>query len=168
MGGSRKTLTSIVIEEILHLALVANVLTAIGAAPRLAGPDFPRRSEYLPPRVQFALLPFGQTSLAHFLYLERPAGMERLDEAGFVPGAPPDPVEPGEVMPRVQEFSAVGHLYRGIMHRPSHLADRRGEHALVVGPARTQASRRSSGGCGWSPWPDGIGACRHRGDHRAG
>src|SRR5262245_35915520 len=53
----RKTLTGIAIEEMLHLALVANVMTAIGAAPTLARPNFPRHSEFLPPSVQFALLP---------------------------------------------------------------------------------------------------------------
>jgi Ferritin-like len=44
VGRWRKTLTGIAIEEMLHLALVANVMTAIGAAPRLARPNFPRRS----------------------------------------------------------------------------------------------------------------------------
>src|SRR5262252_4115626 len=140
VGGWRETLTGIAIEEMLHLALVSNVMTAIGAAPTLSRPNFPRRSEYLPPGVQFALLPFGEASLTHFLYLERPEGMERMDAAGFVPGAPPGSVEPSEVMPRVQDFSTVGHLYRGIMHGLSHLADRLGEHALFVGSARTQAT----------------------------
>jgi hypothetical protein len=140
VGRWRKTLTGIAIEEMLHLALVANVMTAIGAAPRLARPNFPRRSEYLPPGVQFALLPFGEASLTHFLYLERPEGMARLDAASFVPSAPPEPVNPSEVMPRLQDFSTVGHLYRGIMHGLSYLADRLGEHALFVGPARTQAT----------------------------
>ena len=92
----------------LHLALVANVMTAIGAAPRLSRPNFPRRSEYLPPGVQFALLPFGEVSLTHFLYLERPEGMERLDAAGFVPAEPPEPIGPGEVIPRLQDFPPSG------------------------------------------------------------
>ena len=65
----RELLTGIAIEEMLHLALVANVMTAIGAAPSLSRPNFPRRSEYLPPGVQFALLPFGEAALTHFLYL---------------------------------------------------------------------------------------------------
>ena len=137
----RKTLTGIAIEEMLHLALVANVMTAIGAAPRLARPNFPRRSEYLPPGVQFALLPFGEDSLTHFLYLERPEGMERLDATEFTPAEPPPrPLEPSEVMPRIQDFSTVGHLYRGIMRGLSHLADRLGERALLVGPPRAQAT----------------------------
>jgi Ferritin-like len=137
----RELLTGIAIEEMLHLALVANVMTAIGAAPSLSRPNFPRRSEYLPPGVQFALLPFGDAALTHFLYLERPEGMARLDAAGFVPAAPPpEPVVPSEVMPRLQDFSTVGHLYRGIMNGLSRLAGRLGEQGLFVGPPRAQAT----------------------------
>src|SRR5204862_7333386 len=106
-------LTCIAGEEMLHLALVASVMTAIGAAPSLSRPNFPRRSEYLPPGVQFALLPFGEAALTHFLYLERPEGMERLDAEEFIPAEPPpQPIELSEVMPRLQDFSTVGHLYR--------------------------------------------------------
>jgi hypothetical protein len=137
----RDLLTGIAVEEMLHLALVSNVMAAIGAAPCLSRPNFPRRSEYLPPGVQFALLPFGEPALTHFLYLERPEGMARLDAAQFVPGEPPpDPVKPSEVMPRPQDFSSVGHLYRGIMNGLSHLADRLGEERLFVGPPRAQAT----------------------------
>lgn len=140
-GRWRKVLTGVAIEEMLHLALVANVMTAIGAAPMLSRPNFPRQSEYLPPGVQFKLMPFGDASLTHFLYLERPEGMERVDAAGFVPAAPPpDPVGLGEVMPRMQEFSTVGHLYRGIEQGLTHLAGRLGERALFVGPPRAQAT----------------------------
>ena len=78
VGRWRKTLTGIAIEEMLHLALVMNVMTAIGAAPSLSRPNFPRHSEFLPPGVEFALLPFGADALTHFLYLERPEGMERV------------------------------------------------------------------------------------------
>src|SRR5215467_9333716 len=44
----RETITGVAIEEMLHLALVMNVMTAIGAAPSLSRPNFPRHSEYLP------------------------------------------------------------------------------------------------------------------------
>src|SRR6516164_9117927 len=136
-----KVLAGIAVEEMLHLALVANVITAIGAAPTLMRPNFPRPSEYLPAGVQFALLPFGDASLTHFLYLERPEGMERVDAQGFVPAAPqPEPVGADEVMPRLQEFATVGHLYRGIEDGLTHLAGRLGERALFVGPPRAQAT----------------------------
>jgi hypothetical protein len=79
----REVLTGIAIEEMLHLALVFNVITAIGAAPPLSRPNFPRRSEDLPGGVQFRLLPFGADALTHFLYLERPEGMGRMDAEGL-------------------------------------------------------------------------------------
>jgi hypothetical protein len=135
------TVTGIAIEEMLHLALVMNVMTAIGAAPSLSRPNFPRHSEFLPPGVEFALLPFGADSLTHFLYLERPEGMERVDAAEFVPAAPAaEPVAPAEVMPRIQGFLTVGHLYRGIEHGLSDLASQLGEPVLFVGEPRAQAT----------------------------
>ena len=137
----QETVTGIAIEEMLHLALVMNVMTAIGAAPSLSRPNFPRHSEFLPPGVEFALLPFGTDSLTHFLYLERPEGMERVDAAEFVPAAPPPaPVGGAEVMPRVQGFLTVGHLYRGIEQGLSDLAGRLGERVLFVGEPRAQAT----------------------------
>ena len=40
----QKTVTGIAAEEMLHLALVMNVMTAIGAGPTLTRPNFPRHS----------------------------------------------------------------------------------------------------------------------------
>jgi Ferritin-like len=137
----REVLTGIAVEEMLHLALVFNVMTAIGAAPPLSRPNFPRRSDDLPGGVQFRLLPFGTGSLTHFLYLERPEGMERMDAEGFVPTIPPrEPVEPGEALSRAQDFVTVGHLYRGIEQGLAALSARFGERGLFVGPRRTQAT----------------------------
>jgi hypothetical protein len=137
----QETVTGIAIEEMLHLALVMNITTAIGAAPSLARPNFPRHSEFLPPGAEFALLPFGAGSLTHFLYLERPEGMERVDAAEFVPAAPPpEPVAGAEVMPRPQGFLTVGHLYRGIEQGLDDLAGRLGESVLFVGEPRAQAT----------------------------
>src|SRR5215813_8033916 len=104
-------------------------------------PSFPRHSEFLLPGAEFALLPFGADSLTHFLYLERPEGMERVDAAEFVPAVPPpDPVAGGEVMPRPQGFLTAGHLYRGIEQGLSDLAGRLGEPVLFVGEPRAQAT----------------------------
>ena len=84
----RTVLHDIAVDEMLHLALVANVMAAIGAAPTVGRPNFPQRSGYFPPTVQLDLLPFGEAALTHFLYLERPEGMERIDADGFVPMCP--------------------------------------------------------------------------------
>ncbi len=55
----RRTLHGIAVEEMLHLALVANLMTAIGAAPMFGRPNFPQRSGYFPSGLQLDLLPFG-------------------------------------------------------------------------------------------------------------
>ena len=137
----RRTLRGIAVEEMLHLALVANLMSAIGAAPYLGRPNFPQRSGYFPAGVQLDLLPFGEEALRHFLYLERPEGMERQDAEGFVPTAPPrTPVAPDELLPRGQEYRTVGHLYRGIADGLRGLVDRFGERAVFVGSPRAQAT----------------------------
>jgi hypothetical protein len=147
----RACVVDIAIQEMLHLALVANLMSAIGAAPTFTRSNFPRASEYFPPGVQLELMPFGEAALTHFLYLERPEGMERVDAVGFVPGKPPPiPVAPDEDFPRGQDFATVGHLYRGIADGLSHLADRLGERGLFVGPARAQATPDAF------QWPDLI------------
>jgi hypothetical protein len=141
VAGWRRTLRGIATEEMLHLALVANLMTAIGAAPTFGRPNFPQRSGYFPSGLQLGLQPFGEQALRHFLYLERPEGMERQDAREFVPTAPPrDAVDAGELMPRGQEFATIGHLYRGIEDGLRHLAARLGERALFVGSPRAQAT----------------------------
>ncbi|MGN6169784.1 MAG: ferritin-like domain-containing protein [Solirubrobacteraceae bacterium] len=136
----RKVLRGIAVEEMLHLALVANVMTSIGAVAPFGRPNFPQRSGYFPSGVQLDLLPFGERALLHFLYLERPEGMERQDAEGFVPVAPPrQQLSEEEAMPRGQEFMTVGHLYRGIEDGLRGLASRLGEHAVFVGSPRAQA-----------------------------
>ena len=151
VGRWRKTLHAIAVEEMLHLALVSNLMTAIGAAPVFGRPNFPQRSGYFPAGVQLNLLPFGEQALRHFLYLERPEGIERPDAAGFVPAAPPrEPVQPGEALPRGQEFATIGHLYRGIADGLRGLTARCGERAMFVGSPRAQATPELIG------WPQLI------------
>jgi hypothetical protein len=137
----RTTIHGIAVEEMLHLALVCNLMSSIGAAPGFSRPNFPQRSGYFPAGLQLDLLPFGDQALRHFLYLERPEGMLRQDADGFVPSAPPrDPVTLDELLPRGQEFETVGHLYRGIAEGLRALSARLGEHAVFVGAPRAQAT----------------------------
>jgi len=151
IGRWRTAVVDIAIQEMLHLTLVANLMSAIGAAPTFTRANFPRASDYFPPGLQLKLLPFGEDALTHFLYLERPEGMERVDAVGFVPAAPPPlPVAPDEDFPRGQDFATVGHLYRGIADGLRHLADRLGERGLFVGPPRAQATPDAF------QWPDLI------------
>src|SRR5881397_234791 len=86
------TVIDVIKQEMLHLALATNILTAIGAAPHFERPNFPILCRWYPPDVQIALVPFGERALRHFMYLERPEGMALEDAEGFAALSKMDPL----------------------------------------------------------------------------
>ena len=139
----RKTLLSIGEQEMLHLALVQNLLTAVGAAPRLARPNFPMPAYSYPAGVRIELLPFGEAALRHFAFLERPEGIDIEDAEGFeaIAQAVALPHDEGdEIVPHLQEFDTIGQLYRSIQAGLEYLADRLGPDRLFIGPPNAQAT----------------------------
>jgi Ferritin-like len=134
-------LIGVIKQEMLHLALATNILTALGAAPHFERPNFPILSRWYPPGVQIALVPFGERALRHFIYLERPEGMALDDAAGFAAARHAQPLAVGgaELVAVPQEWRTVGHLYRGIEAGLANLCARYGEDAVFIGPARAQA-----------------------------
>src|SRR5262249_51677138 len=109
----RKTVSHIATQEMLHLALVQNLLSAVGAAPHLDRPNPPLPAGHYPPGVILTLLPFGEAALRHFMFLERPEGMDLADATGLEIVERAAPVmQDGDIVPRLQDFATVGHLYR--------------------------------------------------------
>jgi hypothetical protein len=128
-------------QEMLHLALATNVLTAIGAAPHLHRPNFPILSRWYPPGVQVALVPFGERALRHFIYLERPEGMDLDDAEGFAAIDQAQPLTDGDLLMAVPEdYQTVGHLYRGIEQGLQRLVEQHGEEGVFLGPPEAQAT----------------------------
>jgi len=151
----RKHIFHIGAQEMLHLALVQNLLAATGAAPHLSRPNFPQPASHYPAGVHLALVPFGADALRHFMFLERPEGMDLEDAAGMAAFANAAPlavprVQVGEIVPRGQDFATVGHLYRSIEAGIAHLASKLGEEVLFIGPSRAQATQQYFG------WPELI------------
>jgi Ferritin-like len=147
--GWRGVLFAIAGEEMLHWAVVQNLLTSVGSAPYVSRPHMPHQARGYPPGVQFRLLPFGAAALQHFVYLERPEGVEGADAEGFeVAGPPLLAMRPEEIVPRGQDFATQGHLYRSVEKGFAHLADKLGEDRLFMGPAFHQADEATFG------WPD--------------
>ena len=145
----RSVLLSVATQEMLHWALVNNLLTAVGSAPYVSRPNMPHAAKGYPPGVQLALLPFGERALRHFVFLERPEGMELDDAEGFEPaGEELPPMSESELLPRGQQFATVGHLYRSIEDGLVRLAEKYGEPRLFIGPPRAQATPSSF------RWPD--------------
>ncbi|HYB14761.1 MAG TPA: ferritin-like domain-containing protein, partial [Streptosporangiaceae bacterium] len=149
--GWRKRISHVATQEMLHLSLVQNLLSAIGGAPHLSRPNFPHPATHYPAGVHLALLPFGEAALRHFMFLERPEGMDINDAEGMAAfGRAAPAMQAGEIVPRSQDFKTVGHLYRSIEAGIAHLTDKLGERWLFVGPPRAQATQEYFG------WPELI------------
>jgi CDGSH-type Zn-finger protein/truncated hemoglobin YjbI len=137
----RQQVSHVASQEMLHLALVHNLLSAIGAAPHLARPNLPQPADHYPAGVQLALLPFGERALRHFMFLERPEGMDLADAQGLAAAGRAEPLmSDRDIVPRRQDFATVGHLYRSVEAGIAHLVERHGEDWLFVGPRRAQAT----------------------------
>ena len=138
----RRTILHVAAEEMLHLALVHNVLSAIGSAPHLGRPNLPAPASHYPAGVNLTLVRFGEDALRHFMFLERPEGME-LEGAESIDAPLHDAVplmSERDIVPRLQDFATVGHLYRSIEQGLARLCEKYGERNLFIGPPDAQAA----------------------------
>src|SRR3984893_180734 len=62
--GWKRRLASVAVEEMLHLAQVSNLLTAIGGAPHFKRMNFPLPSTTFPFGIALSLEPFSQATIA--------------------------------------------------------------------------------------------------------
>ncbi|MBV9562154.1 MAG: ferritin-like protein [Bradyrhizobium sp.] len=141
-----RSIMSVAVEEMTHLALVANLMTALGGPPHLGRPNFPIEAGYHPAGVQAKLAPFSSETLQHFIFLERPEGSAEPNGEGFT-------VQTNYVralgvhnvlMPSAQDYETVGDLYRAIGDGVQSLAERSGETALFVGDPSARSVRTCS------------------------
>jgi len=161
----RKQISHVATQEMLHLALVHNIMSAIGGAPHLGRMNLPAQANHYPAGVQLALLPFGERALQHFMFLERPEGMAIDDAPGLAAVGRAEPLmAEGDIVPRLQDFATVGHLYRSIETGLADLAEKFGEQWLFVGPPRAQATSANFHWPELIPVTDLASACRAVGE----
>lgn len=149
-----RVISEVAAQEMLHLTLASNMLSAIGSSAHFNRPNFPQQSKYFPAGVKVALLPFGKDALLHFLYLERPEGLEREDaailESRSVEEEPHSVITSQNLVPEPEEFATVGHLYRGIERGFQQLVEKQGEQHIFIGPPKAQATQQ------YFSWPELI------------
>jgi hypothetical protein len=141
----RRELLHIAEQEMLHLALVQNILTAVGASSSLGRPNFPLPPHAYPAGIRMELLPFNEAALRHFSYLERPDGLDMADQdalAAVEKAVPLPPATEDEISPRLQDFDTISELYRAIELGLDRLAEQRSEARLFLGPVAAQAGPR--------------------------
>jgi hypothetical protein len=109
VAGWKRTINEIALQEMIHLALVNNLLAALGGAPRLGRHNLPQRSPYAP-EIQLTLAPFSEQVLHRFLHIERPEGLDISTMAGALeePLSPPPALTGPLVLPAPQAFPASG------------------------------------------------------------
>ncbi len=123
-ADAAQLISGVFVEEMIHLALVANLLNAVGGRPRLDVPHMmpphPRTMPHADPSIELSLLPFGKEALGMFLRLEQPA-------------RPGDPAE-GD------DYETIGQFYDAVEKGLRDLCAELGEDQVFTGdPARQVA-----------------------------
>lgn len=127
-----RVLRAVLMEEMLHLALVANLLNALGTAPTLRPRDLLLRYPSPPPRSSgrpvLGLRPLSPAVIADFARLEQPTSAEAFTVEGYL---------------------ALGQVYSVLLGRLAALCEEYGDAAIFTGdPARQVGGEDYYGGRG--------------------
>ncbi len=134
VAGWRRQIVSVALEEMTHLCLVGNLMSALGATAHFNRPMFPIESGPYPADFVIRLQPFSLATVEHFKFLERPVAVSLHDAQGFEPtlqyhrASSPDRLSPG---PR--DYATVGQLYATLRDGLDAFVQAYGEAALFIG-----------------------------------
>jgi CDGSH-type Zn-finger protein/uncharacterized Fe-S cluster protein YjdI len=139
----KRAVTSVAVEEMVHLSLASNLMVALGGAPHFSRPNFPIAAGYHPSGVVVELARFCQDTLDHFIYLERPEGDATVDAQSFVHASDYARLKTADrLVPGSQDYETVGHLYRAIRAGLFHLTEKLSEKQLFCGDPAGQLSQQ--------------------------
>jgi hypothetical protein len=129
----RRTILQISIEEMLHICLACNLLTAVGGSSHLRRPNLPVSPKAYPPSFKLELAPFCRQTLENFIFIERPEDPESGAGSPF-PQAP----KLSDIFSSAREYQNQGRLYHGIEDGLQYLSQKYGESGLFLGPQNAQ------------------------------
>jgi CDGSH-type Zn-finger protein/uncharacterized Fe-S cluster protein YjdI len=125
-------------DEMLHLALVNNMLIALGARPRYQRFNFPISGGLFPADVAVALAPFDEATLDHFVYLERPTGAADQDGERYQKSTYQRGIITDRLMAFADDYETVGELYETIEASFAQLISQCSETTTFLGPVSAQ------------------------------
>jgi len=151
----KRRLAHVAVEEMLHLAQVTNLLTAIGGAPHFKRSNFPQPPAAFPFGIKLSLEPFSRETIERMVCYEMPeegiltpeqdAFFARIRARVIAESDVPTLRKPGgmaEVMagyePFEIDFSTVGEFYHKIEGGFRSIP----EEELFIGPVEAQANAR--------------------------
>lgn len=141
----KRTLASVAVDEMLHLAQVNNLVTALGGAPAFTRPNFPQPADEYPFGIALTLEPFSYATACRLVAFELPETLPdalrdtyahlRASLPEGLPGerqrTPSDRIEPYPI-----DFRTIGEFYRKIERALRDLP----EEGLFIGPPTSQVS----------------------------
>jgi CDGSH-type Zn-finger protein len=148
--GWKRRLAGVAIEEMLHLAQVSNMLTAVGGAPHFYRTNFPLPASAFPFNIELSLEPFSRGLIERFVCYEMPEAGVLAPERQPAYDAIKARVAPArdqtqELMPThcavepfPVDFSTVGELY----HKIDTAFVTIPPDVLFIGPREAQANAR--------------------------
>lgn len=150
----KRVFRDIAVEEMMHLAVINDLLIAVGAAPNFDRANFPHGCGYYMPDLQIELRPFSESLVRHFVAVEQPTG-------GTLPLVPNPDVHwrvegdlDNEIGPDPYELASQGDIYGVILNGLREMVGRLGEDGVFIGPAPSQALRSFFEYSGWEPIRD--------------
>lgn len=150
----KRVFRQIAVEEMMHLAVVNDLLVAIGAAPNFDRSNFPHNGSYYMPDLHIELQPFSEELMRHFIAVEQPTGGDlplRLN---------PELVRriegdlDNEIGPDPYQLASQGDIYGVIQDGLVGLSARLGEDRVFIGPPPTKALQSFFEYDGWDPLRD--------------
>jgi CDGSH-type Zn-finger protein len=145
--GWKRKLAGVAVEEMLHLAQVSNILTAVGGAPHFARSNFPLPASTYPFGIALTLEPFSQALIERLVCYELPEkGVLPDERAAFydtIRARVAVGLDPGDAI-RVQnalepfdiDFRTVGEFYHKVETAFRSIPEER----LFIGPPEAQAN----------------------------
>lgn len=139
---AKLVIRSVVVEEMLHMVLAANVLNAIGGQPRVAADHAPRYPHELPDGVVLHLLPFSPEAVDAFLKVENPGySHQALDPEHPLLGGRRHEHHLARATDGVTRPTTIGAFYHEIIAGLEEATSEIGEQQLFCGDPSRQISR---------------------------
>lgn len=127
-----EVITSVFVEEMLHLTLAANLLNAVGGSPVLDSPrllpGYPMPFPHGDRSFEMPLLPFGREALEVFLRIEQPSAVDALAE--------------------LDNYQTIGQFYEAVRRGLRDLSSSLGEEVVFSGDRSRQVPATAAYGGG--------------------
>ena len=143
----RRLIRGISVEEMLHLGLACNLLTAVGGSPQVRRPNLPYHPRAYPVAFQLKLAPLSIETLESFVAIEKPVNdYTEIEVADTLSLPATEHPALSDIFSSERDYDTQGKLYRGIEDGLIYLAQKYGEEALFLGRSQVQPSAPFFGG----------------------